>query len=131
MTKEPIISGRGPLPPIARTIFAKALADCSIDRAFAQRMSIETAADGTARLVLGDSVVDLAGVAQVRVIAIGKAARTLLEAMLPRLPLPASCDVQGVLIAPAPPAQLPRGFRFFAGAILFPMRRRSRAHARS
>jgi hydroxypyruvate reductase len=78
-------------------------------------MSIETAADGTARLVLGDSVVDLAGVAQVRVIAIGKAARTLLEAMLPRLPLPASCDVQGVLIAPAPPAQLPRGFQFFAG----------------
>lgn len=115
MVEGQIISGQEPLHPLARAIFAQALADCSIDRAFAQRMSVETVADGTTRLLLGDSIVDLAHVAQVRIIAIGKAARTMLDALLPRLPLSGSCDVQGVLIAPAPPAQLPRGFQFFAG----------------
>ncbi len=115
MAREPIISGREPLHQRASMIFAKALSDCSIDGAFAQKMCIETAADGTATLILGDGVIDLARVAQVRIIAFGKGARTMLDALLPRLPLPASCDVQGVLIAPAPPAQLPWGFQYFAG----------------
>ncbi len=115
MAKERIFASRLSLDVIARRIFDQALSECSIDRAFQQKMRVEISAHGTKMLVLGDSVVDLARVTQVRVVAMGKAARTLLEALLPRLQLPASCDVQGVLIAPAPPAQLPRGFQFFAG----------------
>ncbi len=115
MAKERILACQQPLDLLARAIFAQALAECSIDRAFGQKIRVETAADNSVRLVLGDGVVDLARVAQVRIIAIGKAAQTMLDALLPRLQLPASCDVQGVLIAPKPPAQLPRVFQFFAG----------------
>ena len=115
MAREQIISRREPLQQLARTIFTEALADCSTEHAFAQKMSVETAADGVTRLRFSGSVVDLTRVANVRVIAFGKAARTMLDALLPRLPLPASCELRGVLIAPAPQAQLPRGFEFFAG----------------
>jgi hydroxypyruvate reductase len=115
MAKDRILACQQPLDLLAHAIFAQTLAECSIERAFGQKMRVETAEDRTVRLVLGDGVVDLARVAQLRVIAIGKAAGTLLAALLPRIPLPASCDVQGVLIAPKPPAQLPRGFQFFAG----------------
>ncbi len=100
------------LNQLARTIFEQALEDCSIERAFAQKMKVVTAVDGTKRLLFGKNVVDLAHVKHVRIIAIGKASRTMLEALLP---LPAHCDLAGVLIAPAPPKQLPLRFEFFAG----------------
>ena len=115
MAKDRILACQHSLDVLARAIFTQALAECSIERAFGQKIRITNAADGTVRLVIGDGVVDLARVAQVRVIAIGKAAGTLLAALLPRLPLPAPCDVQGVLIAPKSPPQLPMGFQFFAG----------------
>ena len=103
------------LNQLARTIFEQALEDCSIERAFAQKMKVVTAVDGTKRLLFGKNVVDLAHVKHVRIIAIGKASRTMLEALLPLLPLPAHCDLAGVLIAPAPPKELPPEFEFFAG----------------
>ena len=109
---EEIILDSVVLNQLARTIFEQALEDCSIERAFAQKMKVVTAVDGTKRLLFGENVVDLAHVKHVRIIAIGKASRTMLEALLP---LPAHCDLAGVLIAPAPPKQLPLRFEFFAG----------------
>jgi hydroxypyruvate reductase len=103
------------LQKLARTIFEQALADCSIERAFAQKMKVVTAGDGARELLFGENVVDLTHVKHVRIVAIGKASRTMLEALLPRLPHPAHYDLAGVLIAPSPPQQLPPGFEFFAG----------------
>jgi glycerate 2-kinase len=109
------ILNRVSLQKLARTIFEQALADCSIERAFAQKMKVVTAADGASELLFGENVVDLTHVKHVRIVAIGKASRTMLEALLPRLPHPAHYDLAGVLIAPSPSQQLPPGFEFFAG----------------
>ena len=122
MARARIIACRQPLDLLARAIFAQALADCSIERALWQKVNIETAEDGMIRLTLGEGGVDLTSVEHVRIIAFGKAARTMLDALLARLPLSASCDLKGVLIAPAPPAQLPQGFEFFAGGHPLPQR---------
>ena len=100
---------------LARTIFKQALESCSVEQAFKQKMKVVTAMDGAKKLLFADNVVDLARVQHVRIVAIGKAAQSMLEALLPRLPLPAQCDLAGVLISPLPPKQLPRGFEFFAG----------------
>jgi hydroxypyruvate reductase len=109
---EEIILDSVVLNQLARTIFGQALADCSIERAFEQKMKVVTAVDGRKKLLFGENVVDLAHVKHVRIVAIGKASRTMLEALLP---LPAHCDLAGVLIAPAPPKELPPEFEFFAG----------------
>lgn len=115
MTKQPIISGHGPLHEAARMIFTQALADCSIERVLTQKLSLETIAESPTGLRLGATLVDLARIRHVRIIALGKAAWTMLDAVLQHLSLPAACDLRGVLIAPVPPAQLPRGFQFFPG----------------
>jgi len=103
------------LQKLARTIFEQALADCSIERAFAQKMEVVMAADGAKKLLFGENVIDLAHIKHVRIVAIGKASWAMLEALLQRLPLSAQYDLAGVLIAPSSPQQLPPGFEFFAG----------------
>ncbi len=123
MTDPPILSGQifpgqAPLPAIARTLFAAALADCSVERAFTRCVRVLTAADGTRRLLLDaddNASVDITGIQHVRIVAIGKAARAMLEAVLPRLSLLPEVDLQGVLIAASSPTPLPQGFQFFAG----------------
>jgi hydroxypyruvate reductase len=68
---------------------------------------------------LGEETIDLARVQRVRIVAVGKAARTMLSSLLQHLSLPSQCDLAGVLIAPeeSPRAsgQLPGGIQFFAG----------------
>jgi hydroxypyruvate reductase len=109
-----VFRGHEPLHAIARKLFASTLADCSIEQAFTRSVSISAAADGTRTLLLSNDSVDITSCKQVRIVAIGKAARSMLQAALPRLSLPPAVDLQGILIAPASPP-LPQGFQFFAG----------------
>jgi hydroxypyruvate reductase len=110
-----IILNRVTLQKLARMIFEQALADCSIERAFAQKTEVVMTMDGTRKLLFGENAVDLTHVKHVRIVAIGKASRTMLDALLQHLPLSAQYDLAGVLIAPSSPQQLPLGFEFFAG----------------
>ncbi|MHB1935234.1 MAG: glycerate kinase type-2 family protein [Acidobacteriaceae bacterium] len=102
------------LRDIARTIFDRALKDCSVEQAIARHVSVR---DGT--LHMGEEAIDLGGIQRVRVVAVGKAAGTMLLSLLHQLTLPAPCDLAGVLIAPEGPpplsSQLPNGFQVFAG----------------
>jgi glycerate 2-kinase len=102
------------LPDIARTIFDQALADCSAEHAIARHVSVR----GTI-LQLGEEKIDLRSVQRVRIVAVGKAARTMMLSLLQQLALPAQCDLAGVLIAPQESApssrKLPDGIQFFAG----------------
>jgi len=52
---------------------------------------------------------------RVRILSTGKAAAAMLDALLARLPLPAGCDLQGVLIAGERPQELLPTIQFFAG----------------
>ncbi|MDP9052445.1 MAG: DUF4147 domain-containing protein [Acidobacteriota bacterium] len=99
------------LKAIARDIFAHALADCSIDRAFERKLHT---ADN--RLILdGVDIVALDRLKRLRILSIGKAGSVLLTSLLSRLRLPPVCEVRGVLIAPSPPNNLPDAIRFFPG----------------
>ncbi len=110
-----ILPGHASLHALARTLFASALADCSVEQAFERSVRVVAAPDGARTLDLGDASVDRTHIQHVRLIAIGKVASPMLEAILPRLSLPPTTDLQGVLIAPSPPSPLPKGFQFFAG----------------
>ncbi|MFP5231335.1 MAG: glycerate kinase [Acidobacteriota bacterium] len=114
------------LPPglglgsIARSLFSSALTDCSVERAVSRSLEILDPPGGERTLLLGHPGsqrlrVGLGMIRQVRVVAAGKAAGPMLTSVLAQLRFPAALDVQGILIAPAPPATLPPGFPFFAG----------------
>ena len=102
------------LRDIARRIFDQSLADCSVEQAVGRHVSVcgET-------LQVGEETIDLSQVQRVRIVAVGKAARTMLVSLLRQLRLPGHCDLAGVLIAPEESrgvaAKPPRGIQFFAG----------------
>ncbi len=120
MTESPNVSGPG-LPVRARTLFASALRECSIERAMERSIRILTTGDDIRTLVLGsdgqDPIVrvDFTRCQHVRILAAGKAAGVMLEAVLSRLALPPQIDLQGIVIAPSLPSSLPEGFQFFPG----------------
>ncbi|MEO6910452.1 MAG: DUF4147 domain-containing protein [Edaphobacter sp.] len=103
----------------AKTIFKESLADCSIERAFERKVKSTTGHDGHRLLFLGDDAIDLDHVKHIRIIAAGKAAVTMLQALLSRLQ-PSSCDLSGILMAPELPPNLVPGIQFFAGGHPFP-----------
>jgi glycerate 2-kinase len=123
MTEPPIVSGKilpgqESLPALARTLFASALADCSVERAMNRSMRVLSAADGNRRLILGDDTsapIDITRIQHIRIVSIGKVASPMLEAILPHLSTLSAIGLQGILIAPSPPSSLPEGFQFFAG----------------
>ena len=102
------------LREIARTIFDRALADCSVEKAVARHVSVRDK-----NLLVGEEAIDLGGIQRVVIVAVGKAARSMLLSLLQQLTLPAHCDLAGVLIEPkgSPPlsSQLPKGFQVFSG----------------
>ncbi len=103
------------LAELARSIFMQAIHDCSIERSF-DRVVRVASIYGAPHLSIGsEDVFDLARLQHLRVVAAGKAAVPMLDALLSRLPVPASCEVRGGLIAPRRPATLPAGFEFHAG----------------
>ena len=66
-------------------------------------------------MVEGGEAIALDRLRQVRVVAAGKAAAAMLNALLARLRLPTSCELQGVLIAPERPENLPATIQYFCG----------------
>jgi glycerate 2-kinase len=103
------------LKEIACNLFDNALRECSVDRAFDRVLRSVTETQGT-YLVLNDQrLVDLSRLKRVRILSAGKASATMLNSLLCRLPLTASCDMRGVLIAPVRPAKLPDTIQFFQG----------------
>jgi hydroxypyruvate reductase len=103
------------LKEIARTLFAQALAECSIERAFERKLRVVADATGAHLLVEGGEAIALNRLRQVRVVAAGKAAAAMLNALLARLRLPTSCELKGVLIAPERPQNLPATIQYFCG----------------
>jgi hydroxypyruvate reductase len=103
------------LHEMARGIFRQSLADCSVEQAFARKVSVASGEDGHRRLVIhGVEAVDLDRVKRIRIVAAGKAATAMLEAVLPHLSSP-ECDLAGILIARELPLNLPPNFQFFLG----------------
>src|SRR5208283_4835589 len=103
------------LKDIARTLFAQALADCSIERAFERKLRVVTDAEGVWLFVEGGEAIALDRVRRVRVVSVGKAAAAMLNALLSRLPLAPPCELQGVLIAAQRPANLPATIQYYCG----------------
>jgi len=99
------------LKQLACNIFTQALADCSIPHAFDRALRIEN----NQLLVDGEPPIHLDRLKRIRIVAAGKAAAPMLEALLARLALPPSCSLAGVLIAPQRPQNLPASIDFFAG----------------
>ncbi|HEX6506546.1 MAG TPA: DUF4147 domain-containing protein [Chloroflexota bacterium] len=98
------------LKEIATNIFLRALEECGIESAFSRAVRLDEG-----RLwVGGEEIVELDAVKRVRVVAVGKAAAPMLDALL-RTVGSENCDVRGVLIAPKRPEHLLEGFAFFAG----------------
>jgi hydroxypyruvate reductase len=106
----------------ARNIFEHALASCSIERAFDRTLRITATASGSRLILNGEDVLSLDRLRRVRVISIGKAAAAMLTSLLSRLPLPLSCDLQGVLVAAESPPNLPASIQHFAGGHPLPNR---------
>jgi hydroxypyruvate reductase len=102
------------LRDIARRIFDQSLADCSVEQAVARHVSVHGET-----LHVGEETIDLGRVHRVRIVAVGKAARTMLVSMLQQLSMPGHCNVAGVMIAPdefdSVATKLPRIIQSFAG----------------
>ncbi|MDR3745118.1 MAG: glycerate-2-kinase family protein, partial [Acidobacteriaceae bacterium] len=103
------------LQKIARTLFDHALAECSIEQAFERKLRVVTDAEGSHLLVEGCASITLDRLRQVRIVAVGKASAAMLQSLLARLPLAPSCELQGVLIAPERPTNLPATMQYFCG----------------
>jgi hydroxypyruvate reductase len=108
-------AGEANLKEIARTLFAQALDECSIERAFDRKLRVVTDTQGTRLILDGGDAIALDRMRRVRVVSAGKAAAAMLNALLARLRLPSTCELQGVLIAAERPANLPATIQYFCG----------------
>ena len=106
------------LSKTARAIFQQSLLDCSIERAFTERVNVQESGQSP-QVFIGEHCINLSLLKHVRIVAAGKAARRMLVALLNRLPLLAEFDLRGVLIAPDAP-ELSPGIEFYAGGHPFP-----------
>lgn len=91
---------------LARDIFDRALAECSIPRAFVRYLSYESG-----QLHIGDHVYDLATFTRVAVVSIGKAGHRMAEALSKIVPV----GISGIVACPTPPPSPVAGFRYFYG----------------
>jgi hydroxypyruvate reductase len=92
---------------LCRTIFLHALAESSIDKAFAQHVQCERNV-----LRIGDDLHDLKSYSRVLVVSLGKAGHRMAECLAQQ----AGTTVAGIVADPIPPAaQLP-GYRYFEGS---------------
>ncbi len=102
------------LRDIARRIFDQSLTDCSVEQAVARHVCVRGET-----LQVGEETIDLGQVRRVQIVAVGKAARSMLVSLLRQLSLPRRYDLAGVLIAPEESqnvaTKLPREIQFFAG----------------
>ena len=66
-------------------------------------------------LIGGEEIIQLGRMKRLRILSTGKASVAMLHAWVKQFPVPAGCDVRGVLIAPKRPQEIPEGFEFYAG----------------
>lgn len=92
----------------AREIFAYVLAESSIERAFDRHVFYER---GILRVV--EDLHDLTSYSRVFVVAIGKAAHTMVEALMSRIG--PGIGISGIVCSPELPATQVFGFRYFRG----------------
>jgi hydroxypyruvate reductase len=90
----------------ARQIFAYALAEASISKAFARHVHCERGV-----LRLGDDLYDLQSYSRVLVVSIGKAGHTMVEAVAEQV----GASLEGIVASSVEPAAQVRGFRYFRG----------------
>jgi glycerate 2-kinase len=93
---------------LARQIFLQTLAAIDIPRTMKRKCYLEGE-----RLHLPDATVELAAISEVRVVAIGKAAHSMVAGLCSILP--DNLAVRGVVSAPAKPDVPHLGLRYFAG----------------
>jgi glycerate 2-kinase len=109
-----MMSTESGLRGVACSLFLQSLGDCSVEQAFAHGVKREARA-GKTFLIVGDDAIDLDCVRRIGVVAAGKAASAMVNALLPSLRGLTQCDLSGVVITSDEPAGLPPGFQFFAG----------------
>jgi glycerate 2-kinase len=95
-----------PFRDTARAIFQHALADASIDKAFARHLHCER---GILRIC--DDLYDLNAYARVFVVSIGKAAHTMVEALEAQV----GSRLEGIVASSVDPGSQVHGFRYFRG----------------
>jgi hydroxypyruvate reductase len=90
----------------ARDIFARALAEASISKAFARHVHCERGV-----LRLGEDLYHMDAYSRVLVVSIGKAGHTMVEALTQQV----GTSLEGVVATSVEPASQVRGFRYFHG----------------
>jgi glycerate 2-kinase len=90
----------------ASGIFRQALAEASIHKAFDRHVNCDRGV-----LRVRDDLFDLHSYSQVRVISLGKAAHTMVEALAAQV----GSSLEGILASPVHPTRQIRGFRYFHG----------------
>src|SRR5882757_10035670 len=101
------LSAGSDLKPLARQIFAHALAEASIARAFDRHVDFERG--GVLRV--GEDLFDLNTYSRRFVVSIGKAANTMVEALAAKT----GELFEGIVASSVAPQQQVRGFRYFLG----------------
>jgi glycerate 2-kinase len=91
----------------ARDIFRQALNEASIARAFARHVNCERGV-----LRVREDLYDLHSYANVRVVSIGKAGQTMVEALAQQV---GESSLEGIVAGSVEPATQVRGFRYFRG----------------
>jgi glycerate 2-kinase len=90
---------------VAREIFASALAECTMDKAFERSLTCDRGV-----LRIGQDLYDLRAYGRVFVVAMGKAAHTMAEALTARVG-----PLEGIVIAPIEPQPMLEGFTYYRG----------------
>lgn len=104
----------------AQGIFLRALSGCSVEFALGQKLRIAGGPEPFARPFNEGIEVDLRGVRRLMIIAMGKGATSMLEALLRRADVVAGREICGVLVAPQKLDPMPKGFTYFEGAHPYP-----------
>src|SRR5437879_5358782 len=90
----------------SRQIFARAMAEASISKAFARHVHCERGV-----LRLGDDLYDLHSYSRVLVVSIGKAGHTMVEALAEQV----GASLEGIVASSVEPRAQVHGFRYFRG----------------
>src|ERR1700744_2715288 len=90
---------------LAREMFEHALGECSVEKAFERNVSCDRGV-----LRIGDDLYDLRAYGRVYVVAIGKAAHTMVDALIARVG-----PLEGVVVSPVTPQPFQVGFEYFQG----------------
>jgi hydroxypyruvate reductase len=96
----------------AREIFAEAMDACSMAGAFATKIKM---IDRNTLQLHGEGTVDLSRVKRILIVAMGKGAASMLDALLKQREMMEGREISGILIAPKPLDDQPETISFYAG----------------